>query len=102
MSDICSTCGLPKDICTCESVAKEEQKIIIYTAEGRYRKKITVISGIDQKQVDIKQLLKKLKRKFACGGTIKNNELRLQGEHKEKIRYFLISENFRKDQIEIK
>ncbi|HIE41521.1 MAG TPA: stress response translation initiation inhibitor YciH [Candidatus Aenigmarchaeota archaeon] len=102
MDDICPICGLPKDICTCESVAKEEQKIIIYTQIGRFGKKISVISGIDSKNVDTKALLKKLKQKLACGGTVKNNELWLQGDHKEKIKEFLIGEGFKKEQIEVK
>jgi translation initiation factor 1 len=102
MAEICEICGLPKDICTCESAAKEEQKIIIYTIVGKYRKEVSVISGIDSKKVDTKALLKKLKQKLACGGTIKNNELWLQGSHKEKIRDLLIQEGFKKEQIEIK
>jgi len=102
MAEICEICGLPKDICTCESAAKEEQKIIIYTIIGKYRKEVSVISGINPKKVNTKALLKKLKQKLACGGTIKNNELWLQGSHKEKIRDLLIKEGFKKEQIEIK
>ena len=37
-----------------------------------------------------------------CGGTIKNNELWLQGEHKEKLKELLVEEGFKKEQIEIK
>jgi len=102
MSEICPVCGLPKEICVCEKAAKEEQKIVIYTTTGRFEKKITVISGIDQKNVNVKKLLKKFKQKLACGGTIKKNELWLQGEHKEKLKDLLIKEGFKKEQIEIK
>ncbi|MCK4730103.1 MAG: stress response translation initiation inhibitor YciH [Candidatus Aenigmarchaeota archaeon] len=102
MSDICPICGLPKDICVCETAVIEEQKIVIYTAEGRFRKKISIISGIDPKNVEIKQLLKKFKQTLACGGTIKKKELWLQGEHKEKLKELLIKEGFKKEQIEIK
>lgn len=102
MSEICPVCGLPKEICVCEKTVKEEQKIVVYTIVGRFNKKVSVISGIDNKKVDIKSLLKKLKQKLACGGTIKNNELWLQGEHKEKIKELLVREGFKKEQIEIK
>jgi len=102
MAEICEICGLPKDICTCKSATKEEQKIIIYTMIGKYRKEISVVSGIDAKRVNMKALLKKLKQKLACGGTIKNNELWLQGSHKEKIKELLVQEGFKKEQIEIK
>lgn len=102
MSEICEICGLPKDICTCEIAAREEQKIVIYSVVGRYRKEVSVISGIDPKKVDTKALLKKLKRALACGGTIKNNQLWLQGSHKEKIKELLVKEGFKKEQINIK
>ncbi|MCK4428768.1 MAG: stress response translation initiation inhibitor YciH [Candidatus Aenigmarchaeota archaeon] len=102
MSEICPVCGLPKDICVCGNAVKEEQKIVIYTIVGRFKKKVSVISGIDNKEVDTKALLKKLKHTLACGGTIKNNELWLQGEHKVKIKDLLGEEGFKKEQIEIK
>ncbi len=102
MSEICPICGLPKEICVCEKAAREEQKIVIYTIVGRFKKKISAISGIDQKRVDVKQLLKKFKQKLGCGGTIKNNELWLQGKHKEKLKELLMKEGFKKEQIEIK
>jgi translation initiation factor 1 len=102
MSEICPVCGLPKEICVCEKAAKEEQKIVIYTITGKFKKKVSAISGIDQKKIDAKQLLKKFKQKLACGGTIKNNELWLQGEHKEKLKEMLVKEGFKKESIEIK
>ncbi|NOX71808.1 MAG: stress response translation initiation inhibitor YciH, partial [Candidatus Micrarchaeota archaeon] len=30
MSEICPKCGLPKDLCVCTTIAKEEEKIKIY------------------------------------------------------------------------
>jgi translation initiation factor 1 len=102
MADICPICGLPSDICTCGVVGKEEQRIIIYTQIGRFKKKTTIISGLDAKQVDLKELQKKMKRALACGGTVKKEEIWLQGEHKEKVKGLLIEEGFRKDQIDVK
>jgi len=42
-----------------------------------------------------------MKQKLACGGTIKNNNIELQGEHKTRIKNILISLGFQEDQIEI-
>ena len=61
MNDICVTCGLPKDLCVCESIAKESQKIEIMIEKRKFGKKYTVIKGVDSKEIDMKDLLKKLK-----------------------------------------
>ncbi len=99
MTDICSICGLPKDLCVCQEIAKEGQKIRILTEIKRYRKKMTVVVGIDPKAVD--ELGKKLKKMMACGGTVKGNRIELQGDHKPEVKKALIKMNYPEDQIEI-
>ncbi len=99
---ICSKCGLPKELCVCETLAKEQQKIVIRTAKKRYGKLVTEISGIDTKQIDIKDLAKKLKQKFACGGSAKKDSIILQGEHKTEVKKELIKYGFTESSIEEK
>lgn len=94
MSEICSKCGLPQELCVCESIAKEEQKIEIKLVKRRFGKLITVISGIDDKTINIKELSKKLKSKLACGGTSKDKVIELQGDHLEKAKRYIIEEGF--------
>jgi translation initiation factor 1 len=98
MADICPRCGLPKELCTCEAMVKEEKKIRVFTVERRYRKVATVIEGIS-KELDTKQILKELKTGLACGGTIKNGVIELQGNHKARIKDILIKLGFPKDRI---
>lgn len=100
MSEICDKCGLPKDICVCETIAREEQKIKVFTTSRRYGKTITVVAGLG-KDINIKEILKQLKTKLACGGTIKEGEIELQGRHKERVLEVLLKSGFRRDQIEV-
>lgn len=96
---ICEKCGLPKDLCVCESIAKERQKIIIGLEKKKFNKYYTVISGIDPKEIDIDQVAKKLKSKFACGGTVKDNKIELQGDHKTKAKDVMIELGFAPETI---
>lgn len=99
MSEVCPVCGLPKDLCVCQEIAKEKQKIKIKTETKRYRKKMTVIENL--KDIDLDELAKKLKKKMACGGTVKNKRIELQGDHAESVKKELIALNYPEDSIEI-
>jgi translation initiation factor 1 len=86
----------------CESIAKESQKIIISTIKKKFGKMNTIVSGIDGKEIDIKDIGKKLKNEFACGGTVKDGKIELQGNHKTHVKKKLIEYGFLQDTIEIK
>ncbi len=98
---VCTKCGLPQELCVCETIAKEAQKIKVYLIQKRYGKNMTIIKGIDTSKIDIRDVMKKLKSKLACGGTYKNNEIELQGDHRKRVKEILVKEGFPKDIIEI-
>ena len=100
MAEICEKCGLPKELCICETIAKEKEKIKVSSAARRYGKAITIVDGLG-KDVDTKKILKELKTRLACGGTLKGNTIELQGNHKDKVKQILIKLGFTEDQIEI-
>ena len=89
MEEICPVCHLPKSICTCNIRSKEKEQIKIRTARKKYRKYVTTISGFSQIQ-NGKELLKFLKKKLACGGTLKNGVIVIQGNHKDRVKDLLI------------
>jgi translation initiation factor 1 len=86
MSDICQVCGLPKEICVCEDIAREQQKISIAVDKRRYGKMMTVVDGVNPNEVDINALVSKLKSICACGGTIKEGKIELQGDHRTRVK----------------
>lgn len=99
MAEICPTCGLPKELCVCESIAKESQNITVSMVKRKFGKKHTLIGGINNADVNLKELTKKLKEKFACGGTVKNNVIDLQGDHRKQIKEVLGKLGFNADSI---
>lgn len=102
MPEVCPNCGLPKELCVCESIAKESQKIVVKTVKKKFGKVYTAIEGIDSKEIDLKDITKQLKTKFACGGSFKNGIIELQGNHKQKAKEFLIQLGFAPESVEVK
>ena len=95
--NICPKCGLPLQACVCEEIAKGEQRITVSSVKRRYGKIITVIEGLED--VDIKSIAKDLKSELACGGTVKNNAIELQGDHKKRIKPILVRMGFNENSI---
>jgi len=96
--EICPKCGLPIQACVCQEIGKEEQKIRVEQVKRKYGKVITLVSGF--KDIDMKTILKELKQVLACGGTIKNGIIELQGDHKGKVKPVLIKLGFPEESIE--
>ncbi len=101
MVGVCNQCGLPQELCVCELIAREQQKITVEMEKRKFGKKYTVVSGIS-KDANLEEIVKKLKSKFACGGTTKNGVIELQGDHKARMKSALIALGFPEASIEIK
>lgn len=100
--NVCEKCGLSTDLCVCEAIAKESQKIIVRAEERKFQKVYTVIEGIDNKEIDLEQLAKRLKEKFACGGTAKAGKIELQGNHIRGMKETLIRLGFAPERVIIR
>lgn len=101
MAEICPVCGLPRDICVCGEIGKEQQRIRLRLEIRKWRRKSTIIEGIDNKDTDLGRLAQKLKGFCACGGTAKNDQIILQGDHREKARSYLIRMGYPEGNIEV-
>lgn len=96
--DICPKCGLPKQACVCEEIAKGEQKIQVETVKRKFGKLTTVVTGVGE-GVNIKETAKALKTELACGGTVKNGAIELQGDHKRRVKQILVRLGFNENSI---
>ena len=100
MLNICPKCGLPIDLCVCESLSQEGQRITISVDKRKWGRAVTVVT-FNGNVPNMKKLLKKAKGYCASGGTVRENQLEVQGDHRLKIKKFLIREGFPEENIEI-
>lgn len=96
MGGLCPVCGLPTELCVCKKILAEQQEIIVREVNKKF-KKVTEVRGLDPK--DAETFLKQLKKELACGGTIKDGVIELQGRHTKKVRSFLINKGFAPENI---
>ena len=101
MAVICNTCGLPDDLCAWGDLDKDSNHIIIRLETRRFKKKGTMIEGLDPKINNLENVAKQLKSKYACGGTSKEGYIFLQGDHRETIKDTLVNLGFAEDTIEL-
>ena len=101
MAVICNTCGLPEDLCACGDLDKDSNHIIIRLETRRFKKKGTMIEGLDPKINNLENVAKELKSKYAYGGTAKEGYIFLQSDHRETIKDTLVNLGFAEETIEL-
>ena len=69
-----------------ETLPKNQQKLRVRIEKNhRGGKTVTIVSGFVGGEADLKELGKMLKTKCGVGGSVKDGELLVQGEFKEKV-----------------
>ncbi len=99
MPEIDKVTGLPKELLDFGEITKETQRIKIREVTRRFGKFVTTVSGFDDEQ-EAKRLEKEMKKKLACGGTVKKTEITLQGKHMAKVRELLKKDGYKEEQID--
>ena len=101
MAVICKKCGLPDDLCACGELDREEARIVVRLETRRFSKTSTIIEGINPKQSDMPKIVKELKSSLACGGTVKEGFIMLQGDLRDHVKVYLVKKGFNEQAIEV-
>ncbi len=99
MVEIDKVTGLPKDLLDFGEITKETQKIKIREIARRFGKIVTMVSGFEDDK-EAKRLGKEMKKKLACGGTVKKRVIELQGKHSVKVKEILLKDGYKEEQID--
>ncbi len=90
---MCPQCARPFDACECRARAKKTsaQKNdgivrLQRQTQGRGGKVVTMISGIDLPPDQLKQLAKQLKQHCGSGGSINDDIIEIQGDHRAALK----------------
>ncbi|MCD4832456.1 MAG: translation initiation factor [Bacteroidales bacterium] len=74
--------------------SKQKLKVYIDTKAKKKGKQATLVSGFVGTEDNIKDLGKLLKTKCAVGGSVKDGDILIQGDFRDKIVQILISEGY--------
>ncbi len=93
---ICPECGQSYQKCLCDqpagSTTKKSDGIVRIMRDRKQRggKTVTVIAGIQAYQDELAALAQQLKKLCGSGGTVKDGNIEIQGDHRDAIQAKLI------------
>jgi len=92
----CPKCGRSPSQCLCDDhtdTSHAGPKVAKLRMEKRKGKPVTIIFDLNG-VVSLKDLGRQLKNLVSAGGTAKMDTIEIQGEHRERVRAYLIEQGF--------
>lgn len=91
---MCPRCGWPEHSCRCSAASEEAvpDRIVArlrIEKAGRKGKTVTVVEGLPKNRVFLKGVAQELKRGCGTGGTVTDDRVELQGDHRDRLRELL-------------
>lgn len=79
---------------------QEDIHIVISKDIRRFRKIATVVKGLKDRR-EMESLTKEMKTLVGTGGTCKDGQIVLQGDHRDYVKNFLLQKGYNEKSIEV-
>lgn len=99
---MCPGCRLPVAACTCGQRPVRQGDGVVRVGRqtaGRGGKVVTLVTGLGLDDAAATALAKRLKAVCGCGGAVKDGDVELQGEHRDKVVQALAAEGWKVKRI---
>lgn len=78
----------------------EKARIVISKVTRKYNKPVTVVRGLEDIE-KAESMSKELKKLIGTGGTYKDGKILLQGDHRDRVKEYLVTKGFHKEAVEV-
>jgi translation initiation factor 1 len=97
----CPKCGWPQRDCKCSSQFARDEPLparivakLRLEKKGRGGKTVTVVYDLPKNAVFLKELAGELKRACGTGGSVADDTVEIQGDHRDRLREVLASKGW--------
>lgn len=74
----------------CDNLNADEQEIIISNGRRKWGKIVTLMTFNGSFDANLEDILKKAKKAIGSGGTVRGNSVEVRGDHRFRMKKFLI------------
>jgi len=86
---MCAQCAKPISACACAALRApaggDGYVRVRRESKGRGGKMVTVLIGVPLAAADLATFAKELRRRFGVGGSVKDHDIELQGDHSDRV-----------------